>query len=496
VGLPSGTRVEIQIVSGYYLDITITPSLNDWNQVEGKCGTYNDKQSDDFSDRNGNIVGQTDFIKSWSVRPLESLLRAKDRADILQRGYVYCSCVQDNVGHHKTECRRESFPTCQPLNWGQRKCLIKGKREASDDLEIDAPEDIDKWRNGWNETTARKKCESVLRSSKIYQLCNSLSSVNNEKNIKACVSDIKISGSDLFLDSVKGSLQTECVSELRFNASFWSNNTASESNIADAVFSLDCPKDCSSAGECIQGLCLCNQSYTGEDCSVNLDKPPVLLDISEESLCDLTKRPCTSMSLFGEGFYQSQQITCRLNEATLSGSTIVPGNTTAIEESGNLENFAEVKCPLTPITRRRRRRSTNTVHDPDVLLVSVSMNGGKSYSSSVPVLIYDSSCQSCVLLKSAITCSLRQDVCIVKGKCYDIEHKNCANMDQNNKDVVIQQRQNGLVLIVGGLIGGIFFLTVVVLVAFKLYRHKMIKRVKVIDGYGTPDFLKKPVGKY
>lgn len=77
-----------------------------------------------------------------SVRPLESLLRAKDRADILQRGYVYCSCVKDNVGHHKTECRRESFPTCQPLNWGQRKCLIKGKREASDDLEIDAPEDI------------------------------------------------------------------------------------------------------------------------------------------------------------------------------------------------------------------------------------------------------------------------------------------------------------------------------------------------------------------
>lgn len=62
--MPSGTRVEIQIVDyvhllnkkfvfvhGQYLDITITPSLNDWNQVEGKCGTYNDIRTDDFTDR-------------------------------------------------------------------------------------------------------------------------------------------------------------------------------------------------------------------------------------------------------------------------------------------------------------------------------------------------------------------------------------------------------------------------------------------------------------
>lgn len=91
----------------------------------------------------------------------------------------------------------------------------------------------------------------------------------------------------------------------------------------------------------------------------------------------------------------------------LTGSTIVLGNTTAVEESGNLENFAEVKCPLTPISRRRKRRSTNAVNDPDVLLVSVSMNGGTSYSSAVPVLIYDSSCQNCNLSNSAIKCTLR-----------------------------------------------------------------------------------------
>lgn len=63
------------------------------------------------------------------------------------------------------------------------------------------------------------------------------------------------------------------------------------------------------------GVCQCNHSYTGDDCSVNLDRPPVLFDTSKESLCDLTKRPCTSISLFGDGFYQSGTITCQLREA-------------------------------------------------------------------------------------------------------------------------------------------------------------------------------------
>lgn len=66
----------------------------------------------------------------------------------------------------------------------------------------------------------------------------------------------------------------------------------------------------------------------------------------------------------------------------------------------------------------------------------------------------------------------QQDVCIVNGRCFDIKHKNCANMDQNKKNVVTEQKQNGIILIVGGLIGGICFLIVVVLVTFKIYRHK------------------------
>ena len=67
--LPTGTRVQIFIRSwgpgSSWLNVYITPSFVDWQQTEGLCGTYNGNWRDDLTDRNGNIVDQSDFIKSW-----------------------------------------------------------------------------------------------------------------------------------------------------------------------------------------------------------------------------------------------------------------------------------------------------------------------------------------------------------------------------------------------------------------------------------------------
>lgn len=63
--LPSGTRVNIEIRNNRWLNIDIYPSFTDWNQTEGICGTYNGKRNDDLTDRNGQVVGEADFIKSW-----------------------------------------------------------------------------------------------------------------------------------------------------------------------------------------------------------------------------------------------------------------------------------------------------------------------------------------------------------------------------------------------------------------------------------------------
>jgi hypothetical protein len=83
----------------------------------------------------------------FSVTQTESLFIARIRNEILKVEFFYCSCIEEefqNAGvTEKADCSwRESLPECQPLNWGQKHCQIKGKREAEDDIEIDIPEDI------------------------------------------------------------------------------------------------------------------------------------------------------------------------------------------------------------------------------------------------------------------------------------------------------------------------------------------------------------------
>ena len=57
--------MEITIRKSSWLNVHVTPSFVDWEQTEGLCGTYNGNWRDDFTDRNENIVGQSDFIRSW-----------------------------------------------------------------------------------------------------------------------------------------------------------------------------------------------------------------------------------------------------------------------------------------------------------------------------------------------------------------------------------------------------------------------------------------------
>lgn len=88
----------------------------------------------------------------------------------------------------------------------------------------------------------------------------------------------------------------------------------------------------------------------------------------------------------------------------LTGSIITPGNKSRTA-TGNLETFGEVKCPITGIQKRRTKATTDG-SDPDVILVSVSMDGF-TFSSSVPVVMFNSSCTSCVISGNTVTCDIR-----------------------------------------------------------------------------------------
>ena len=65
--------------------------------------------------------------------------------------------------------------------------------------------------------------------------------------------------------------------------------------------------------------------------------------------------------------------------------------------------FGGASCGL---ASGRRKRSTSDRTSNSVLLVSVS-NNGQNFSSSVPIVMYDSSCTVCETNDTSINCQLR-----------------------------------------------------------------------------------------
>lgn len=63
------------------------------------------------------------------------------------------------------------------------------------------------------------------------------------------------------------------------------------------------------------GICECAHGFEGDDCSVDREKGPKVFGLIAESFCDSSKRPCSFISVFGNGFYETEIVKCRIKEA-------------------------------------------------------------------------------------------------------------------------------------------------------------------------------------
>lgn len=60
------------------------------------------------------------------------------------------------------------------------------------------------------------------------------------------------------------------------------------------------------------GVCSCFANFTGGDCGIKMNSPPILSGVSKESICDASKRACIQVSLYGTGYYPSEALKCRI----------------------------------------------------------------------------------------------------------------------------------------------------------------------------------------
>lgn len=57
------------------------------------------------------------------------------------------------------------------------------------------------------------------------------------------------------------------------------------------------------------GLCACKNGYGGDDCSIDLLSPPIIISTSVGSSCDLSTNLCNQISMLCSGLDISANIT-------------------------------------------------------------------------------------------------------------------------------------------------------------------------------------------
>ena len=58
------------------------------------------------------------------------------------------------------------------------------------------------------------------------------------------------------------------------------------------------------------GVCECGDGYSGEDCSVDLRRPPIITERQDLGLCDKDQKDCSVIVINGFNFLEDASLTC------------------------------------------------------------------------------------------------------------------------------------------------------------------------------------------
>ncbi|XP_053388856.1 uncharacterized protein LOC123561905, partial [Mercenaria mercenaria] len=141
-------------------------------------------------------------------------------------------------------------------------------------------------------------------------------------------------------------------------------------------------------------ICKCGTNFGATDCSLDIKKPPRLVDILDEGLCDKHKRDCSNIYVYGELFFGTN-VTCRLQKFTIG----VDEGSKRIEESiriipGRAETLTSASCPISNLRRRRSVSETTPADFVQGFQVTVSNDAVNFANEILNAYVYDSSCQA------------------------------------------------------------------------------------------------------
>uniref|UniRef100_A0A8W8J2H6 von Willebrand factor D and EGF domain-containing protein n=1 Tax=Magallana gigas TaxID=29159 RepID=A0A8W8J2H6_MAGGI len=444
---PSGTYVDASLedyTGVQTINVYVYPSKSDHDRTGGLCGTLNGNMLDDFMDRDGNLLRNNEaFNQHWSLREAAFLGNMnEDQLNALPRwknDAFYCTCPYKQVSGNKPkeirECSEDTIVKCAKEDnpaLNKNKCQIRNKRSAvklfsykmfqrqdiklsefTDTEEINLSRMKREAEVNWTRERAREFCNNFIKQSQTYKACSRVPSVSPDSLIENCVLDIMMTNSTIWAAGSREALRTTCTKELSQNTTLKEVTEEGKPSIAEQVKKIACTNECSGHGICINGTCKCDEDFGAKDCSMDMNKPPVVygVNIEEGGLCD--KRTCQKALVEGYGFLDMDTLKCLLTGFHVTENKTVVGDVMEHMVQAEHDSIAEVFCPLGPA---RRRRSVPRGFVQGITL-SVA-NNGRNFSTHHTIYVLDGVCQDTVNVSGDIQFTLRVGYCYISGKCY------------------------------------------------------------------------------
>ncbi|KAL3836566.1 hypothetical protein ACJMK2_021990 [Sinanodonta woodiana] len=448
--LPTGSLLKIN--GGISFNIYLYPSVSDREATSGLCGYLDNDKHNDFMLRSGSWVAETEyeaFNSNWEVKPEEDLFNPSNYKflPIWPTEENLCVCTQYEGGHvgQSYHCGSDSRIFCPDNSLNDSlaaECnrLIYNNSGAAihvDDSDNNiSRSDINTLKKNqtmknYTADRASDECWSFLNSSKLFKKCSEIPDIDPSTFANTCAKDAVLTSTMNWASTHLDSAQKSCLYQVIvnqplpkdlltiFNVTVTHNKTVVLNNKTEtgtsiytddfkqSVEELSCPMVCSGHGNCSKGQCYCDNTFGDVDCSVDLREPPVVYGIPERGVCDLQKKGCETVSVLGDNFVESKNLSCRFSLFDIKINwTIVYDNNASIV-NGLRISFAEVSCPL-PNGRSLPFMQVNEALDTVAIGYGVAVsNNMKNFSQDTSLLLYDSLCLDCTKNGFNIACKLK-----------------------------------------------------------------------------------------
>ncbi|XP_055957191.1 von Willebrand factor D and EGF domain-containing protein isoform X2 [Patella vulgata] len=441
--LPTGAQLQIytQVANtDSYLNIHMYPSVIDVGVSRGLCGELTGldyTQQNELVLRSGSTTtDEESFLNSWRTPPGEDMFDPGNLGMLSawSRSYTTCKCnsVSNSQITNEIECPTYNEPVICNEDEGFRKvhkkrCISPVRKKRSIPTIRSHPEnhlrikrDVS-WKNGWTHESATEYCNNLFTSSNLVNLCKEVPGVDVSSPMTSCVSDIQLSGTSNFSLAAINSIRSQCLREARMNVTLRQETSPNKPSVLKMVKAVACPAECSERGVCVKGICDCNDGYSGPDCSVDLNQPPLVDSLEANGYCDRKDGSCEEIAVFGGAFVESDKFKCRL-------MPLESNEEAEIKHAPVVESIGEVTCPL-PINRQKRSTGVPVV-DTTVPSYRIAVsNDGQLFSRQLTVVVMNSDCMSCTIDGEIVTCRMFEDYCYTDGRCYKTGEKYINNDD-------------------------------------------------------------------